>query len=109
MQVGNQARVGMGAANLSPGCGATWNLRTSRGFFQVEATVTIWIINPSPMKTASLRALTATLIALAFGNTALADRIELTDGSVINGKLVSAEGGKFKVDTAFAGTIDIAQ
>ena len=38
-----------------------------------------------------------------------ADRIELTDGSVIMGKLLSAEGGKFKVETAFAGTIEIAQ
>ncbi len=40
---------------------------------------------------------------------ARADRIELTDGSVVFGKLVSAEAGKFKVETAFAGTIEIAQ
>ena len=38
-----------------------------------------------------------------------ADRIELTDGSVIMGKLLSADGGKFKVETAFAGKIEIAQ
>lgn len=38
-----------------------------------------------------------------------ADRIELTDGSVVLGKLLSAEGGKFKVETTFAGTIEIAQ
>jgi hypothetical protein len=38
-----------------------------------------------------------------------ADRIELTDGSVVMGKLLSAEGGKFKVETAFAGTIEITQ
>jgi hypothetical protein len=38
-----------------------------------------------------------------------ADRIEMTDGSVVLGKLLSAEGGKFKVETAFAGTIEIAQ
>lgn len=38
-----------------------------------------------------------------------ADRIEMTDGSVVMGKLLSAEGGKFKVETAFAGTIEIAQ
>jgi len=38
-----------------------------------------------------------------------ADRIELLDGSLIYGKLVSAEGGKFKVETAFAGAIEIAQ
>lgn len=38
-----------------------------------------------------------------------ADRIDLVDGSVVLGKLLSAEGGKFKVETAFAGTIEIAQ
>ena len=38
-----------------------------------------------------------------------ADRIELTDGSVVMGKLLSAEGGKFKIETTFAGTIEIAQ
>lgn len=49
----------------------------------------------------------AALLVLAA--TLRADRFELADGSVINGKLVSAEGGKFKVETAFAGVIDIAQ
>src|SRR5258708_15475419 len=38
-----------------------------------------------------------------------ADRIELSDGSVVYGKLLSAEAGKFKVETTFAGTIEIAQ
>jgi hypothetical protein len=38
-----------------------------------------------------------------------ADRIELVDGSIVLGKLLSAERGKFKVETAFAGTIEIAQ
>lgn len=38
-----------------------------------------------------------------------ADRIELTDGSVVHGRLVSIEGGKLKVETAFAGAITIAQ
>ncbi len=38
-----------------------------------------------------------------------ADRVELTDGSVVLGKLLSLEGGKIKVDTSFAGTIEIAQ
>ncbi len=38
-----------------------------------------------------------------------ADRIELIDGSVVVGKLLSAEAGKLKVETAFAGTIEIAQ
>jgi hypothetical protein len=47
-------------------------------------------------------------LGLAFAARA-ADRIELTDGSVVYGKLVSAEAGKFKVETAFAGTIEIAQ
>ena len=46
---------------------------------------------------------------LLAGFSTAADRVELTDGSVIIGKLLSAEGGKFKVETAFAGTIEIAQ
>jgi putative salt-induced outer membrane protein YdiY len=37
------------------------------------------------------------------------DRIELIDGSVINGKIISAEKGKFKIETTFAGTIEIKQ
>lgn len=48
-------------------------------------------------------------LALALATLALADRVELSDGSVINGKLLSAEGGKLKVETAFAGTIEIKQ
>lgn len=61
------------------------------------------------MNKASLHLLGAAVFALACASSALADRIELTDGSVINGKLVSAEGGKFKFETAFAGTLEIAQ
>src|SRR5690606_40230596 len=45
------------------------------------------------------------LVGLSFA----ADRIELTDGSVVVGKLLSADGGKFKMETGFAGTIEIAQ
>ena len=48
------------------------------------------------------------LLALC-GATHAADRIELTDGSVVLGKILSAESGKFKVETGFAGTIEIAQ
>jgi hypothetical protein len=49
-------------------------------------------------------------LAFALAHVALAaDRIELTDGSVVLGKLLSAEAGKFKVETGFAGTIEIAQ
>lgn len=40
---------------------------------------------------------------------ALADRIELTDGSIVHGKILSAEGGKFRVETKFAGVVEIAQ
>lgn len=43
------------------------------------------------------------------GSAIAADRVELTDGSVVIGKLLSAESGKLKVQTAFAGTIEIAQ
>jgi len=38
-----------------------------------------------------------------------ADRIELVDGSVVNGKLTAIEGGKLRVETLFAGVIPIAQ
>ncbi|HWA26760.1 MAG TPA: DUF481 domain-containing protein [Lacunisphaera sp.] len=55
------------------------------------------------------RTLTAAVLAMAVATAALADRIELSDGSIINGKLLSAEAGKLKVETAFAGTIDISQ
>ncbi len=66
-------------------------------------------MNRSLMKNASLHTLLVTAFSLIMVASAQADRIELTDGSVINGKLVSAEGGKLKVETAFAGTIEIAQ
>ncbi len=53
------------------------------------------------------------LIACAFGlaltSIARADRVELTNGSVVLGKIVSAENGKFKVETDFAGTVEIKQ
>lgn len=39
----------------------------------------------------------------------VADRIELADGSIVVGKILSAEGGKFKVETGFAGTIEVGQ
>jgi hypothetical protein len=56
---------------------------------------------------------TSILAALAvfflYATAAQADRVELTDGSVVIGKLLSAEGGKFKVETSFAGTIEISQ
>ena len=53
--------------------------------------------------------LAAALIGLLTAGAFAADRIELTDGSVVMGKLLSADGGKLKVETAFAGTIEIAQ
>lgn len=56
-----------------------------------------------------IQTLAATAALLLFSVPVRADRVELTDGSVVIGKLLSAEGGKFKVETAFAGTIEIAQ
>jgi len=56
-----------------------------------------------------IKALLGAVCALALLAGARADRVELTDGSVILGKLLSAEGGKLKVETGFAGTIEIAQ
>lgn len=61
------------------------------------------------MNKPTLRKLIGLLALALLAGPAVADRIELTDGSVVNGKLVSAEGGKLKVETAFAGTIEIAQ
>jgi hypothetical protein len=66
-------------------------------------------MNPPPMKITRTSTWTVIAFALALANVALADRIELADGSIINGKLLSAEGGKLQVETAFAGTIDISQ
>lgn len=61
------------------------------------------------MKHHSFKDLLCLAFALGLALAARADRIELTDGSVVYGKLVSAEAGKFKVETAFAGAIEIAQ
>lgn len=61
------------------------------------------------MKIPSLSLLAGSALALCAAVSAAADRLELADGSVINGKILSADGGKFKVETAFAGTIEIAQ
>lgn len=57
-----------------------------------------------------LKNLLGTALALVLAHALpAADRVELTDGSVVLGKLVSAEAGKLKFETAFAGTIEIAQ
>jgi putative salt-induced outer membrane protein YdiY len=62
------------------------------------------------MKNTTLKALCGVMIALAgLAIASAADRVELKDGSVIVGKLLSEEGGKFKVETAFIGTIEIPQ
>jgi len=61
------------------------------------------------MKHTLLRLLASASAALAFASAARADRIELTDGSVVNGKLLAADQGQFKVETKFAGVITIAQ
>ncbi len=53
--------------------------------------------------------ITAGLGLFVAGKAWAADRVELTDGSVILGKLISAEGGKFKFETTFAGTIELTQ
>ena len=61
------------------------------------------------MKITRLDFLLCAVTALLLASAARADRIELTDGSVVLGKLVAANGGKFTVETGFAGTITIAQ
>lgn len=59
--------------------------------------------------TRSFHALSAVLFSALLACSAFADRLELKDGSVLVGKLVSAEEGKLKFETAFAGTIEVAQ
>ncbi len=62
------------------------------------------------MKTSTCKLLLNTAMALALALAArAADRLELTDGSIVYGKIISAEAGFFKVDTTFAATIVIAQ
>lgn len=61
------------------------------------------------MKTSLLKFLAGSVAGLALLGIARADRIELTNGSVVVGKIVSAEEGKFKVETDFAGTVEIKQ
>ncbi len=67
----------------------------------------------SPMNTLNLRTIAAliltTVLTTLLANSASADRIELRDGSVVNGNLVSVMEGSLKVETAFAGTIAIQQ
>jgi hypothetical protein len=61
------------------------------------------------MKHTLLRLLASASLALALTSAARADRIELIDGSVVNGKLLSAEKGLFRFETKFAGVMVIAQ
>jgi hypothetical protein len=61
------------------------------------------------MKTNYVKAVVSVVLLSIGLAAARADRIELSDGSVILGKLLSAEGGKIKFETTFAGTIEIAQ
>lgn len=61
------------------------------------------------MKHTFHRILASALVALALTSAARADRLELTDGSVVHGKLLSAEKGQFKFETKFAGVITVAQ
>lgn len=62
------------------------------------------------MKHHTLKYLLVTALTVLLANASpAADRVELIDGSVVLGKLVSAEAGKLKFETAFAGTIEIAQ
>lgn len=59
------------------------------------------------MKKPYLKIMFACIAALLLTQAARADRVELANGSVIVGKIVSAEKGKFKVETDFAGTIEV--
>ena len=61
------------------------------------------------MNKRTLLNLVGLLASFGFAGTAVADRVELSDGSVIHGKIVSLEAEKLKMETAFAGVIEIAQ
>lgn len=62
------------------------------------------------MKHRILKHILGVSLAVLLANSArAADRVALTDGSIIHGRLLSAEAGKFKVETSFAGTIEGAQ
>ncbi len=61
------------------------------------------------MNTSPFRKVIAVLACGFLAGTASADRFEMSNGSVIQGKLVSVEDGLFKVETDFAGTIVLAQ
>lgn len=58
------------------------------------------------MSRASLFALLSTL-PLLISNPAVADRVHLADGSLIEGTLVEAAGGRLRFETTFAGVIEI--
>ena len=47
------------------------------------------------------------LVLAALVLPAAADQVELTDGSLLKGRIVSVDGGKMKVETKFAGTLSI--
>ncbi len=57
----------------------------------------------------TLSLLSCLSLALFAASPGVADRIDLADGSVLHGKLLSAEGGKFRLETKFAGVVEIAQ
>ncbi|EED31804.1 hypothetical protein NOR53_3647 [gamma proteobacterium NOR5-3] len=46
---------------------------------------------------------------LLAGNAAAVDRIELRDGSIVMGTFQDADGGKVKIETLYAGTLEIDQ
>jgi hypothetical protein len=48
------------------------------------------------------------LFAAALVLTAAADQVELTDGSLIRGRILTVDGGKISIETSFAGTVSIA-
>lgn len=58
-------------------------------------------------KIRSLTALASSL--LLAGSIAHADVIETVGGSTIQGKVLASQGGKIRIETAFAGVIEIAQ
>jgi len=53
------------------------------------------------------RPLLSLLAALLLAAPAVADQVELTDGSVIKGRITAVEAGKLWIETAFVGTVTV--
>lgn len=47
------------------------------------------------------------LVGLGFVISAMADQVELTDGSILKGRITAIEGGKLRIETTYTGTLTL--